>query len=283
MSLYKKILIPIDHSEESWQALIEGLKLAADKGTWIIIATVAPVYPAEVLFTGVTHPKEKVIAPYKELLNKAKKIVEEKGLLAKTVLEEGDEPFERIVDIAYADNCDLIVMGKGGSKLKRIFLGSTTARVIGYSPVDVLVIPLGKKLGWEKILVAVDGSSYSERAFEKALTLAKENESELILLSVVDYPPEYFAEAPQVIEKELLKRSEYLSKLEERCKKEGVKARKFLKEGTAEEKILETAEETSSQLIVMGTYGRKGIKRLLMGSTTERVLSEGICPVLVVK
>jgi nucleotide-binding universal stress UspA family protein len=52
MSLYKKILIPIDNSEESWQALIEGLKLAADKGTWIIIATVSPVYPAEVLFTG---------------------------------------------------------------------------------------------------------------------------------------------------------------------------------------------------------------------------------------
>jgi nucleotide-binding universal stress UspA family protein len=283
MSLYKKILIPIDNSEESWQALIEGLKLAADKGTWIIIATVSPVYPAEVLFAGAADPKEKVIAPYKELLNKAKKVVEEKGLLAKTVLEEGDEPFERIVDIAYADNCDLIVMGKGGSKLKRIFLGSTTARVIGYSPVDVLVIPLGKKLGWEKILAAVDGSSYSERAFEKALTLAKDNESELILLSVVDYPPEYFAEAPQVIEKELSKRSEYLAKLEERCKKEGVKARKFLKEGSAEDKILETAEETSSQLIVMGTYGRKGIKRLLMGSTTERVLSEGICPVLVVK
>jgi nucleotide-binding universal stress UspA family protein len=62
-----------------------------------------------------------------------------------------------------------------------------------------------------------------------------------------------------------------------------VKAKKFLKEGTAEDKILETAEETSSQLIVMGTYGRKGIKRLLMGSTTERVLSEGICPVFVVK
>jgi nucleotide-binding universal stress UspA family protein len=86
-----------------------------------------------------------------------------------------------------------------------------------------------------------------------------------------------------VIEKELLKRSEYLSKLEERCKKEGLKAKKFLKEGSAEDKILETAEETSSQLIVMGTFGRKGIKRLLMGSTTERVLSEGICPILVVE
>ena len=69
----------------------------------------------------------------------------------------------------------------------------------------------------------------------------------------------------------------------ERCKKEGVKVRKFLKEESAEDKILETAEETSSQLIVMGTYGRKGIKRLLMGSTTERVLSEGICPILVVE
>ena len=283
MSLYKKILIPIDNSEESWHALIEGLKLAADKGTWIVIATVAPVYPAEVLFTGASDPKEKVIAPYKELLNKAKKVVEEKGLLAKTLLEEGDEPFERIVDVAYADNCDLIVMGRGGSKLKRIFLGSTTARVIGYSPVDVLVIPFGKGLGWERILVAVDGSSYSERAFEKALKLANEHESELIILSVVDYPPEYFAEAPQVIEKEISKRADYLSKLEEGCMKYGVKARKFLKEGAAEEKIVETAEETSSQLIVLGTYGRKGIKRLLMGSTTERVLSEGICPVLVVK
>ncbi len=64
MSLYEKILILIDHSEESWQALIEGLKLAADKGTWIVNATVAPVYPAEVLFAGAVDPKE-----YKELLN----------------------------------------------------------------------------------------------------------------------------------------------------------------------------------------------------------------------
>lgn len=86
MSLYKKILIPIDHSEESWQALIEGLKLAADKGTWIIIATVAPVYPAEVLFAGATDPKEKVLAPYKELLNKAKKSCRGKGVVSQNCL-----------------------------------------------------------------------------------------------------------------------------------------------------------------------------------------------------
>ena len=55
-------------------------------------------------------------------------------------------------------------------------------------------------------------------------------------LSLVNFPPsEYFVEAPQVIEKELLKRSEYLSKLEERCKKEGVKAKKnSLKRGRQE-------------------------------------------------
>jgi nucleotide-binding universal stress UspA family protein len=94
---------------------------------------------------------------------------------------------------------------------------------------------------------------------------------------------EIYAVAPEIGEKALEKRKTYIETLVKKANEEGVKAEGFLRQGLADEKIIEVAKEIEAELLVMGTYGRTGIKRLLMGGTTERVLSIGALPVLVVK
>jgi len=281
MGVYQKILVAIDPSSESWQALKESLKIIRNKDTWAVVATIAPQYEGDFdLVLG--DFREKMLKPYQELLLKAKDYLSQERILAKFVLEEG-EPYEKIVDLAYTENCDLIILGKTGSGLKRMLLGSTAARVIGYSPVDVLVIPHAREVSFQKILVPFDLSNYAYRAFEKALELSKFYQSELYLLSVIDLPVEALAEAPQLYEKMAEKIKEAFSELKTKAKGAGIKCEVELLEGDPAEKILKAAEEKEIGVIVMGSYGKRGLKRLLMGSVTEKVISLGNRPVLVVK
>lgn len=283
MGVYKKILVAIDLSSESWHALKESLKIIRNEDTWVVIATVVPHYGFESDFDLVWGDFQKKMAkPYEEVLLKAKDYLSQERILAKFVLEEG-KPYEKIVDLAYTENCDLIILGKTTKGLKRMLLGSTAAGVIGYSPVDVLVIPHDGKLNLQKILVPFDLSSYSYRAFEKALELSKFYQSELYLLSVIDLPVETMADAPQVYEKMTEKIKKAFSELKTKAQGAGIKCEVELSEGDPTEKILKAAEEKGIGVIVMGSYGKRGLKKLLIGSVTEKVISLGNRPVLVVK
>ena len=80
---------------------------------------------------------------------------------------------------------DLIIMGRHGyTGLTRLLMGSVTARVIGHSPCHVLVVPQGVPLSFERLLMASDGSPFSEAAWDEALTLAKTMGSALIGVAV---------------------------------------------------------------------------------------------------
>ncbi|QER42744.1 universal stress protein [Thermodesulfobacterium sp. TA1] len=297
MKPYQKPLIALDTSEQSWHVFLEALKLLQTSSTKAAIVTVAPLYTDDLLITTVedlpgktlpgfeeifTDLPIKIIQPYQELIKKVENVLSEKRIEAQCFLEKG-EAYQKIVDLAYNTGADLIIMGRSSSKLKTFFLGSTAARVIGYSPVDVLIIPYPRTINLEKILVAVDGSSFAEKAFAKAITLAKAHQSKLSVVSVIDLPVETYGVAPDVLDKLSEERRKYLENLVDKANKEGVKIDWFLKLGAVEDKILEVAQETGSGLLVMGTYGKTGLKRLLMGSVTERVLSAGALPVLVVK
>ena len=98
-------------------------------------------------------------------------------------------------------NCDLIVMGrKGRHRIERALVGSVTARVIGHSRKDVLVVPDKTAIGWKTILLATDGSIYSKAAADKAIDLAKFYGGKLKVVSGVDVPSEFYAEAPDAVE-----------------------------------------------------------------------------------
>jgi nucleotide-binding universal stress UspA family protein len=139
-------------------------------------------------------------------------------------------------------------------------------------------------LALHTILHPTDLSPLSDYAFRLACSLARDHGARLIVLHV--RPPEIlFAESPYVLPPDPAQVWEYWQ--EELCSLRPpdsiVAVEHLLKEGDPATEILSTAKANDCDLIVMGTHGRTGVSRLLMGSVAEQVLRHAACPVLTVK
>jgi nucleotide-binding universal stress UspA family protein len=283
MGKYKKILVAFDGSESSKNALRQAFKLANEEKCWITVTSVVPPYEGDIDLTGVKDIMASLRKPCEDALREAEKIAETERALIKTVCEEG-EVYERIVDLADAENCDIIVMGRRGKRrLTDALVGSVTARVIGHTQRDVLVVPRDTNIGWKKILVATDGSKYSTVAVDKAIAFAKSYGGGLLVVSVVDVPTEFYAEAPKAVEDMVKKAKQYTAAVKKQAAEAGVTAETFVGESEAHTAILNLAKEQNVDMIVVGSHGRTGLRRLLMGSVTEMVIGNAPCPVLVTK
>jgi nucleotide-binding universal stress UspA family protein len=283
MGKYRKILVAIDGSESSRNALVQAFRLAVDEKCWITVTSVVPPLTGDLDLTGVKDIHASLAKPFEDALAGANRLAEQERVLIKTVSEEG-ETYERIVDLADAENCDIIVMGRRGlKKIDRALMGSVTARVIGHTQRDVLVVPAGSTVGWKKILVATDGSKFSGLAVGKAIDFAKAYGGSLVVVSVVDVPTEFYAEAPQAVDDMVRKAKEYTAAVRTQAEAAGVKAETFVGEADAFEAIVRLAREQDVNMIVVGSHGRTGLRRLLMGSVTEKVIGHATCPVLVAR
>lgn len=283
MGEYRKILIAIDGSDPSLHALKESLKLATDEKSWVTVVSVIPPYEGDLGSVWVNNIKESMRKPCVLALSQAEKIAKEQRVLIRTVCEEGDI-HERIVDLADAENFDLIIMGrKGRSQIEKALIGSVTARVIGHTRKDVLVVPENSTIGWKTILLTTDGSKYSQSAAGRAIELAKSYGSELNAIYVVDVTEEFFAQAPQAVDESLSKARGMIDRIKESAVSEGIKAEGLVREGEAYKVIVDLAKDRKVDAIIMGSHGRTGLRRLLMGSVTEKVIGYAPCPVLVVK
>jgi len=284
MGKYKKILVAVDGSESSRNALRQAFRLAVEEKCWITVTSVVPPFTGDLDLTGVRGDVLASLAkPYEDALREAEGLARVDRVLIKTVREEG-ETYERIVDLADGSNSDVIVMGRRGlKKIDRTLVGSVTARVIGHTQRDVLVVPNGTTLGWKRILVGTDGSKYSGIAINKAIDFAKAYGGSLVVLSVVDVPTEFYAEAPKAVEDMIRKAREYTSAVKKQAEADGVEAESFVGEAEAWEAIVKLAHDQEVNMVVVGSHGRTGLRRLLMGSVTEKVIGHAPCPVLVVK
>jgi nucleotide-binding universal stress UspA family protein len=283
MGRYRKILVAIDGSESSKHALRESFKLASDEKCWITVVSVIPSYEGDLGAMWINNVKEAMAKPCELALSEAENIAKKERVLIKTVCEEG-EIYERIVDLADAENSDLIVMGrKGTAGLQRTLVGSVTARVIGHSQRDVLVVPNDTSIGWKSILFATDGSKFSEAATDKAIDFAKSYGSELNVITVVDVTEEFMARAPGALEDLVKKAKSMVEDVKKKADSKGIKAESIVREGDAYKVIINVAKKQKANAIIMGSHGRTGLKRLLMGSVTERVIGHAPCPVLIVK
>lgn len=136
----------------------------------------------------------------------------------------------------------------------------------------------------KKILVAIDGSEPSAHAARLALDIATKNQGELTLVHVVPQvliPAEVPFAAGQLAE-EAVKSGEFL--LEQAAKELGSPgARRICLTGSAAERITELAETEGFDLIVVGSKGRGAVSRMLVGSTTDRLVHISKKPILVVR
>ena len=135
----------------------------------------------------------------------------------------------------------------------------------------------------EKILVAVDGSPFSDLAVDQAISLGGICNSEIFVISVVDLYPEQMEVAPALVEKMSEEVRTYLDKAKEKVDKADIPCETIVHMGgKPHEFIVQEAKEKGIDLIVMGTHGRTGIRRILMGSVARNVIGHAPCPVLVV-
>jgi nucleotide-binding universal stress UspA family protein len=283
MGKYRKILVAIDGSESSRNALSQAFRFAVDEKCWISVTSVVPPYDGEIEILGIKDIRASLRKPCEDALREAKKFAETERALIKTVIEEG-ETHERIVDLADAENCDIIIMGRRGLRpVERMLVGRVTARVIGHSQRDVLVVPNNTTVGWKTIVLATDGSKYSAVAAARAIAFAQSYGGELRVLSVVDVPTEFYAEAPQAVDDLVKKAKGFVADVKKQAEDSGVKAETFVGEAEAHEAVINLAREQKADMIVIGSHGRTGLRRLLMGSVAEKVIGYAACPVLVVK
>ncbi|MGC9517938.1 MAG: universal stress protein [Methanomicrobiales archaeon] len=148
---------------------------------------------------------------------------------------------------------------------------------------------------YKKILLPTDGSEYAQRAGEHAIWLANQSMADIIVLNVIETA--YLQALPEdqlitVLDQGLRAESKRAVEdfekiiMDRKCDgtcRESMNVKTVIKEGHPVDMILETVDEEKIDLIIMGTAGKHGLDRLLLGSVTEKVVRTSKCPVLVVK
>jgi hypothetical protein len=141
------------------------------------------------------------------------------------------------------------------------------------------VCPLTK---CKRILVAMDRSKYSEKALDQAISIAKICKSTIFVVSVVNLFPEVMEIVPTHEEKMFMGTKEFLEGVKAKAAKENIPCETIMHVGGQPyEFIIHEAKEKNVDLIVMGTHGRTGLQKLLIGSVAERVVGHTPCAVMV--
>jgi nucleotide-binding universal stress UspA family protein len=137
--------------------------------------------------------------------------------------------------------------------------------------------------GFERLLVATDGSLFSKAAVEEAIRIAGACSSMLYVVLVIEVSAEiemWDAQSADKLEKDM---RQYLSGIKAKAARAGVKCEVILHLGDEPYKdIVAEAKKRKVSTIIMGSHGRTGLTRLLMGSVVSRVIGHAPCKVLVV-
>jgi len=140
---------------------------------------------------------------------------------------------------------------------------------------------------YRRILAATDFTAASTPALKQALKLAKQNHAELLIAHSSTEPASLSfmsADSYDAWEKQCRTDAEKnIGALIQKARKEGVKAHMLELSGLADDAIMEAAERLGVDLIVLGTHGRRGVARFLLGSVASQVVARARCPVLTVR
>jgi nucleotide-binding universal stress UspA family protein len=193
-------------------------------------------------------------------------------------------PAEVIVSTAKEQKADLIVMGaRGLGPVKERLLGSVSHRILTLAPCATLIVN-GPVKAMKQILLPLQGLSDAEAAVRFLQLKPFHDTVEVTLLTVLPSTeppwPVDAAAAEKLKEQALQSARDYIDGVAERLRAIGYQARGIAVIGTPSAMILEEATNLRSDLILMGTSGRQGITRFVLGSVSHAVLHQMPCPVL---
>jgi len=269
---FDRVLLATDGSDFSAGAVRAGIELAQRCGTKLNVLTMV-----------LTNPEYAAIAPQLEeraelealqIIEGVKTQADALGVTCEGRIRHGEDPAREIIEEAESGHYDLIIMGRRGKRrLARWMVGHATVQVIGGAACPVLVVPRAASLPNRRILLATDGSRYGDAAAAAAASLSSHCRLPVCVISVIKpgHSEARRAEAAQVVER--------ISRL---LAREGIEVEGRVGEGRPEEVIADTAKSVGADLIIMGSHGRTGFERILLGSVSERVIGLADCATLVV-
>jgi nucleotide-binding universal stress UspA family protein len=285
--MYKNILVAFDDSEFSKAALKEASIWVMRHGGRVILVHI--VSSDEEGFETISSHPERRLEQVREFYRKTgETAASDYSIEVESLVLEGAPP-EVIVNTARERKADLIAIGTyGRKKWKVLLMGSVTLRVVVDSPCDVLVVkkPCTERIGkYDSITLPFDGSDFSKKALNRACEMSKIDSANITVIYVIpryEEIIEFFM--TDSIKNGVFKEAQKIIDTAKRIASEhGVSIKTEILEGHIEEKIIETANKLKNNLIIMGTYGWRGINKAIMGSATERIIINATCPVLVVR
>lgn len=294
--IFSHILVAVDDSAASADAIAIGIRLAREHDgelTFCHSVNWLPVV-AEIEATGAIVDATPLVDDLKEagrvLLDRAAESAKNAGVTAQQRLLEG-EPADAILELAHDAGCTLIVSGTHGrSGLKHLVLGSTTEAILRSSTIPVLTVRAGMKTGDKaravtRVVVGLDDSEPSAAALAAVLTLPAEDTRHVVLCGVAGTAI-VFGDAvyKEAVADDLREPVEHLvDAAVENAHEHGVAAEGRVLSGNADNILIATAEQDGADLIVVGSHGRRGIRRYLLGSIAEAIVRNSPVPVLVVR
>ena len=285
MNMYDSIFVPTDGSTTAVAAAEGAVSLARR-----FDATVHAVHVVNL--RNVRPTDEQLVADLRRFgENIAEEVAElatEAGVEATTsVLETRGRVHRTIIEAATERETDCIVMGTHGrTGLARVALGSVAERTLRESPVPVVTVSEDAQFApeFERVLVPTDGSDGARAAGEHAVELAAASGASLDAVYVLDANAVGYELASTTIRDALEERGQRsVEQVLELAADADLQVETAVLHGTIARSIVDYADEHDADCIVMGTHGRTGAERVLLGSVAERVVRLAGVPVVGVK
>jgi nucleotide-binding universal stress UspA family protein len=300
MVAFRNILVPVDSSETSRGAAAFAMALAKRFGASLVFAHSVDLAGAvSVCATPYNVPDVEPI--FQALEDESKNCLDDAVAraraagLAASVVELAGPPAGAILDALHDRSFDAIVMGTHGrSGASRFFLGSTAEGVLRGADVPVFIVPAGAVTraadasAFESIEVALDSSEPSAAALQCALDIAVPGKTTVLVTHVVSVHEVYGMlgahrkSAPVALAEERDDARALIDAAADLARDLGFPAEAVLLDGPPAQRILQLAGSHGVDLLVLGTHGRRGFERMILGSIAEGVLRGAKVPVLVV-
>jgi len=282
-----KTLLAVDGSDNSYEA-VHALKYFARAEQLTLLHALdvpRPAYPMILPKLAEEHYKtleQNMRRDGERLLDRVQSLLPMHAGPSTKHLRIGS-PAEVIVSMAEEQKADLIVMGtRGLGPIKERLLGSVSHRILTLAPCATLIVN-GPVKAMKQILLPLEGLSDAEAAL-RFLQLKPFHEAvDVTLLTVLtstEPPRPGHAAAAAAATEKLEEQAAYIEGVAERLRAIGYEAHGVAVVGTPSSMILQEATTLQSDLILMGTRGRQGITRFMLGSVSHEVLHKMPCPVL---
>jgi nucleotide-binding universal stress UspA family protein len=296
MNNFQKVFVAIDFSPSSDEALRQAHERASSNGAQLAVCHVVPnELRNNLLFPHITR-----IAALQVPLDMSQ-IADAASARVTEITGRNSEEFELIVEdgtpqaliLQTAEEwmADLIIMGSHGqTSASEVLLGSVTDSVLRHAHCPVLIIRRGESS--KRIVAGTDFSDPALPALKAAADEATRVGGDLTVVHSLDlvwsaaaYPAMAFGGAPFNVGPEKMEELERIAteRLEEALRQLNVAGETVVATGSAGQVLIDVATERKAALLVVGTVGRTGLRRALLGSVAETVARGAPCSVLVVR